>query len=206
MSNRTEPRGEGTAGAAREPRRSFRRRDAIHNWTLHFGPNMTPMVDVVMVILVFFMASAAFLGPEWYLKSLVPRKPPEGAGLTSAGTDKPIEKPPVRLEVALDVDDSGRTVATGVGKVNATVAEMGEALAAEATKAAKAAGPAASTAPAPRAGAPASQEAATLEVLIRPTARVPYRDVVRLHEAAQRAGIQRVGVGMSAERRDQPGG
>src|SRR6185295_8612661 len=27
--------------------RPFRRRNALHAWELHFGPNMTPMVDVV---------------------------------------------------------------------------------------------------------------------------------------------------------------
>jgi len=35
---------------------------------------MTPMVDVVMVILIFFMASAAFLGAEWFLKAAIPSK------------------------------------------------------------------------------------------------------------------------------------
>ncbi len=174
------------------PRRSFRRRDALYNWSLHFGPNMTPMVDVVMVILVFFMASAAFLGPEWYLKSLVPRKPPEGAGLTDAGAPKPGERPPVRLEIVLDVDGAGKAVATGAGKTNATVDEMGDVLRAEADKA---------SGTGKGSGSGATQgEGATLEVLIRPTARVPYRDVVRLHEAAQRAGIQRVGVGLSEAR------
>lgn len=44
---------------------------------------MTPMVDVVMVILVFFMVSAAFLGPEWLLGSLVPR-PVTAAGSSNA--------------------------------------------------------------------------------------------------------------------------
>ena len=45
--------------------RSFRRRSALYTWQLQFGPNMTPMVDVVMVILIFFMASATFAGAEW---------------------------------------------------------------------------------------------------------------------------------------------
>ncbi|MCP2732564.1 biopolymer transporter ExbD, partial [Limnofasciculus baicalensis] len=49
-----------------------RKRNALAQHDLHYGPNMTPMVDVVMVILVFFMASAVFLGPEWYLKTAIP--------------------------------------------------------------------------------------------------------------------------------------
>jgi biopolymer transport protein ExbD len=54
------------------------RRNGLHQRTAagvyesHHGPNMTPMVDVVMVILVFFMASAAVLGPEWFVRSALP--------------------------------------------------------------------------------------------------------------------------------------
>lgn len=51
---------------------TLRRRSAQGLYDLHHGPNMTPMVDVVMVILIFFMASAALLGPEWFLRSHLP--------------------------------------------------------------------------------------------------------------------------------------
>ena len=34
-------------------------------------PDMTPMVDVVMVILIFFMASSALVGPELLLRARV---------------------------------------------------------------------------------------------------------------------------------------
>lgn len=50
-----------------------RSKSAWNNYERHHGPNMTPMVDVVMVILIFFMASTAMLGPEWLLKSGVAR-------------------------------------------------------------------------------------------------------------------------------------
>src|SRR5215813_7077601 len=59
----------------------FRRRNAQALYDQHYGPNMTPMVDVVMVILIFFMASTAFLGPEWFLKTHLPR-----AGAHARGT------------------------------------------------------------------------------------------------------------------------
>ncbi|MDX2148115.1 MAG: biopolymer transporter ExbD [Planctomycetota bacterium] len=49
-------------------------RTALGTYELHHGPNMTPMVDVVMVILVFFMASAAILGPEWFLNAGLVRR------------------------------------------------------------------------------------------------------------------------------------
>ncbi|MEO1008818.1 MAG: biopolymer transporter ExbD [Planctomycetota bacterium] len=34
---------------------------------------MAPMVDVVLVILVFFMATVVFVGPEWFLAAGLPR-------------------------------------------------------------------------------------------------------------------------------------
>ena len=37
-----------------------------------FGPNMTPMVDVTLVILIFFMASASIGGLEWFLQTELP--------------------------------------------------------------------------------------------------------------------------------------
>ena len=33
------------------------------------GPNMTPLVDVVMVILIFLMLAGTFSGAEWYIQS-----------------------------------------------------------------------------------------------------------------------------------------
>lgn len=44
-----------------------RRKTALQTYDGHIGPNMTPDADVVMVILIFFMASASILGPTWLL-------------------------------------------------------------------------------------------------------------------------------------------
>jgi biopolymer transport protein ExbD len=155
---------------------TLRARTARGHASLHFGPNMTPMVDVVMVILVFFMASAAFLGPEWMLKSLLPRPPAEGAGAEGAEAGKSrAELPPVRLEIALSVGAGGRVEATGVGKTARPIDEVLAALAGFAE------------------GAPKEQ----IEVLIRADGRVPYREVVRVHEGAARVGVGRVGVAVS---------
>ena len=43
------------------------------------GPNMTPLVDVVMVILIFLMLAGSFAGAEHFLVSNVPYTP-KGAG------------------------------------------------------------------------------------------------------------------------------
>lgn len=81
---------------------SFRKRNAQALYDTHYGPNMTPMVDVVMVILIFFMASTAFLGPEWFLKTYLPSK----ASSTAPPT------PLTRLEIALAADADRHTTAT----------------------------------------------------------------------------------------------
>lgn len=149
----------------------FERRDALHGWTLHFGPNMTPMVDVVMVILIFFMASAAFFGSEWFLRAAIPPEQ-SGRGAAAARRD-PMELPPVRLTVNLDVSD---------GKVIATFLEITKGGLDEVVKRIEA--------------MPAGPETEKLEVLVRATGSVPYRDVIRVHEALERAGIKKVGLGV----------
>lgn len=157
---------------ARASSRALRRRDALHVRSASFGPNMTPMVDVVMVILVFFMASAAFVGPEWFLRTLLPAPP--GAG--RPGQADPL-KAPVRIEVRLAVKN-GVTVATGQGLAEGSLVEMSAALA----EAAKIAG---------------SQVRESVEVVLRPAGDVPYRDLIALHEACQRVGIERVTIAVA---------
>lgn len=85
--------------------RPMRRRNALALHELHYGPNMTPMVDVVMVILVFFMASAAVLGPEWFLGTSIPVKAP------ASESAPPPEHAPIRVE--LRMFDGGVVVVIG---------------------------------------------------------------------------------------------
>jgi biopolymer transport protein ExbD len=159
--------------------RGFRRRRAADVSSYHFGPNMTPMVDVVMVILVFFMASAAFLGPEWLLSGLVPQKP------AAAGQSNPLNNPgagpssgdpfataPVRFVIELSIKgDSGGVVrATGAGVQDGTIEEVVQSLVASVGNAKD-----------------------QVEVLIRPGTGVAWGAVVRVHELCTQAGILRVG-------------
>lgn len=44
------------------------------------GPNMTPLVDVVMVILIFLMLAGSFIGTEHYLSSNLPMTDRGGGG------------------------------------------------------------------------------------------------------------------------------
>jgi len=49
------------------------RRRTVLTESARFGPNMTPMVDVTLVILIFFMASATIGGLEWFLRAELPK-------------------------------------------------------------------------------------------------------------------------------------
>lgn len=150
-------------------RPSVQRRGALHAWTLHYGPSMTPMVDVVMVVLVFFMASAAFVGPEWFLAAALP--PPAGRGAPAPEEADPFALPPVLLAIELARVD-GATVATGLERSGAPLEEVLAALRSFAAR----------------------TDPAQVRVMLDPGAEVPYADVVRVHEACAEAGIGTVGL------------
>lgn len=142
----------------------LRRRNARALWDLHYGPNMTPMVDVVMVILVFFMASASVLGPEWYLKSALPR--------AAAAPQIDPTKEPVRLRIELARLNDGPTTVSLDGGPGEPVGTLPARLE-EKQKAAV---------------------GAELIVLIAPQNNVPYNVVVHVHEVCFKAGISKVGL------------
>ncbi len=56
------------------PRRPLRHRNVVGSASGRFGPTMTPMVDVVLVILIFFMASTTIAGHEWFLRASLPEE------------------------------------------------------------------------------------------------------------------------------------
>ena len=150
----------------------FRMRGALARHEMHFGPNMTPMVDVVMVILVFFMASTAFVGPEWFLRTALPAKPDEAeAPETDAGLS--LRLPEARLTIRLYVRD-GQTLVDGFGLRGATLDELADAIEASASELIVA-------------GEPPS-------VVLEPGPGVAWGDVVRAHEACVAAGLTRVGL------------
>ncbi|CAN5730322.1 hypothetical protein BH11PLA1_BH11PLA1_05950 [soil metagenome] len=161
------------------PRSALRRRSPLGRASTHIGPNMTPMVDVVMVILVFFMVSAAFAGPEWFLSTLLPRPAlAEGEGEPDPALPVTAQAPleMVRITLSLTANEAGETRVTGEGMERVTLAEAAKVLAARV------------------ADLPAGAEAGSkIEILIKPEPNVPYKDVVRLHELVLEAGIVRVG-------------
>ncbi len=148
----------------------LRRRDALHNYTLHFGPNMTPMVDIVMVILIFFMATAAFMGSEWFLKAAIPFE--AGRGTNVNKPNDPLAIPLKPLEVLMDADQSGRTVVTFLELSRVSVEDFIARVS----------------------QFPQNQTTSELEVVIKPMPRVPYADVVRVHAACDAVGMYKVGI------------
>ncbi len=134
------------------------------------GPNMTPLVDVVMVILIFLMLTGSFGGQEHYLISNVPTSK-GGVGSSSAEI-----KDEVALEIRVDSPTPDRFVATA-GRIQADSMEK---LTTQ-LKAMK---------------AQFNKEGTTddkIQVKISPGRNVKYRFLVLCYEAALRAELPRVG-------------
>ena len=145
-------------------RRPLQRRDMDHSASLAQGPNMTPMVDVVIVILIFFMSATTFMGPEWFMDVAVPAQTP------STGEEgDPFAMPAPTLRVHLEAS-SGSTLATGLGREDMTLDELAAAL--------NAVG--------------ANIESDDAFVLIVPQPNVAYRDVVQVRDLCERAGLREV--------------
>lgn len=145
-------------------RRPLRRRDGEHSASLAQGPNMTPMVDVVIVILIFFMSATTFMGPEWFMDVAVPAHDP------SVGDEgDPYAMPAPTLRVQLRAS-GGTTLATGLGRQDMTLDQLADALMALGQ----------------------SIEATDAFVLIVPTPEVAYRDVVHVRDVCERAGLREV--------------
>jgi biopolymer transport protein ExbD len=159
-----------------------RRGTAREAYDLHYGPNMTPMVDVVMVILVFFMASAAILGPTWFLRAALPPAPKDSAA-TVAKDDL------VRMRVSIERSPEG-TVYIRWTEAKGDAAPV----------------------PSPKAFASTADlkqrlndlvrqhQPWRLVVLIDPRPNVPIQDVVTVHAACQALGIEKVGLASAAEK------
>ncbi|MEO0716498.1 MAG: biopolymer transporter ExbD [Planctomycetota bacterium] len=155
-------------------RTALRRRDAATRTTL--GPSMTPMVDVVLVILVFFMATASVAGPEWFLGAAIPSWAPSTASANEAapaGADNEQRAilPEARLEVRL-LRAGGQTLATGLGVSGVGLDRLAEAAAALGQRV----------------------DIADAIVVVIPSGDVPYEDVVRVHDACLGAGLTRVAI------------
>ena len=69
------------------------------------GPNMTPLVDIVMVILIFLMLAGSFGGAEHYLQSNTP------VTKTGGGQNKSLVPDEVQYTITVDSPAADRFVA-----------------------------------------------------------------------------------------------
>lgn len=127
------------------------------------SPNMTPMVDVTLVILIFFMAAAGLAVPELLLRTDLGQTPREIASDTPA-----LELPAVELAITLAAD-AGGVSATGLGLSGATLDELLGAIESVGV------------------GLP---EDASLVIAAEDA--VPYEAVVRVRDALAAQGLERV--------------
>ena len=137
------------------------------------GPNMTPLVDVVMVILIFMMLVGQFIGAEHYLVSNLPISQ-SGAGNAQLPPgyipDEPIDirvDSPVPDKYVATVD-SGRIRTGDAAKLEAALRQMRVKL--------------------NQTGKSDDQ----LQVKIGPAKNVKYRFLVEVYEAALNAGFKKV--------------
>jgi biopolymer transport protein ExbD len=134
------------------------------------GPNMTPLVDVVMVILIFLMLTGSFGGQEHYLISNMP------VTATGVGGSSEEIKDEVALDIRVDSPTPDRFVATA-GRIQA---DNIPALTAQLKAMKKQFNDAGTTDD-------------KIQVKISPGKNVKYRFLVECYEAALRAELPRVG-------------
>jgi biopolymer transport protein ExbD len=140
------------------------------------------MVDVVLVILIFFMGAMGLAAAEQFLGTGTPPPdaPPQSSAASSNSTKPPEPTqgaPASRAFLRLTVGSNGRTVVNGLGLVNVTIAEVARRLD-----------------DLVKAGFDSS-----VIVIVAPARDVPYQDVVLVHDAAARAGISNIRLGVSSE-------
>ncbi len=150
----------------------FRDRRAMTRWSQapgHIGPNMTPMVDIVMVILVFFMAGTALVGREFFLSPALPTIAGPGVGEAD-----PYALPPAEFTIDLRRANAGvgDVFASGLGQDDLSLDDMLAALRRLAIQ------------------APTSQ----MTILVRASESVAYNDVVTILDGCEAAGFRRVGL------------
>lgn len=163
--------------ATRSNAHKFRRRDASVVTARFFGPNMTPMVDIVMVILIFFMAGSAFIGPEWFLDVAAARATQQADDEGEPAPAFDFELPPTQTVLRLTAAPDGSTLVTGMGLESAPLRALADTLRAYADTGA----------------------AAAVRIVIEPEHNVRYQDVISVYDACRDAGA--AGVALARGRR-----
>src|SRR5438067_13915152 len=136
------------------------------------GPNMTPLVDVVMVILIFLMLCGSFGGIEHYLASNLPVIEKGGAQ-----SDKPAAFDDVKLDVRVDAPSNSNTWTARFGDVTTNSPEQLKTAMAAKFKQYEAQG--------------TGKE--KLQVIINPNRFVKWKSLITVYQAAMEAGYTKIG-------------
>jgi len=137
------------------------------------GPNMTPLVDIVMVILIFLMLAGSFVGAEHYLVSNVPFSK-KGIGNASAPPGGIPEDEPVVINVEQNATRDGfiaradKITATDAAALEAGLKTLRRQLAV--------------------AGKPAEK----VQIVISPGRNVRYQSLIDVYQAALAAEFKKV--------------
>ena len=140
------------------------------------GPNMTPLVDVVMVILIFLMMCGSFSQGGWFLQSTVPIKSKGGAQVEMTPGLVPDEP----LEVRIDNSSDGFRVLAGDIRAGSDKEQLRQALEQKRGQY-------------ERVGTAKDK----VQVVLMPGRNVKYENIVAVYEAALRAGFTKVGFATS---------
>jgi len=137
------------------------------------GPNMTPLVDVVMVILIFLMLAGSFVGAEHFLVSNLPFSE-KGAGASAPPAGFIPDEP---LDIRVDPRATGDGFVASAGQIR--VDNNQDALTTQLIRMRKQLN---------AAGKPTNQ----IQVKINPGKNVKYKHLIAVYEAALRADFEKV--------------
>jgi len=158
------------------------RRGVLKKMSAHVGPNMTPMVDVVMCILIFFMLGTSLAVPELFLKSNTAAIDKEDLG-TETGTQK---LPAVRLYIRLSRGAAGGagggTMVQAFNDAPLAMSKVGEA------------DQAANDAIYAKLAARRKTISDEMQVLIAPSKDVPWQDVITIYDMCVKLEFKQVAV------------
>ena len=141
--------------------------------TVHYdsGPNMTPLVDVVMVILIFLMLAGSFVGAEHFLVSNLPLSQ-GGAGSAELPAGFIPDEP---LDIRVDMPTPDRFLATA-GQIRTDNPQVLTEQLRRMREQLNAAG----------------QETDKIQVKISPGKNVKYKYLINVYEAAMRAEFTKI--------------
>ena len=137
------------------------------------GPNMTPLVDVVMVILIFLMLAGSFVGAEHFLVSNLPFSE-KGTGSAAPPAGFSPDEP---LDIRVDPRPTGDGFIATAGQIR--VDNNPDALTTQLLRMRKQLNAAGKTTD-------------TIQVKINPGKNVKYKHLIAVYEAALRADFEKV--------------